>query len=600
MRKFWKLIAVLTALAIIVVVGLNFAIKSYLTDKRIKNLVIPRAEKTLGRKVTIGDIKVSLFRGITIDNFAIKEQDGTTDFLHSRSFKISYDLLPLLHKKLVVSEILFDSPTVRIMRDKAGNFNFNSLAPLSKPVATSVKPAKAAPESSAAAALPFALSVNQIKVAKAKVSVRDAKQEIPATDVTADLMLRVRLGRDFDLSKLEYNGHLDMLIDALYGKAKPQAKVTADFDNKRITYTINALIDKQKAQLKGWADNYLKQPEILLDITSKSLDLDYLAALGAALPQGASSGNKAPKSQVGGKAQTAIADSLPPHLYAHGKIKIDKTVYKKLIINDFVLPYELKNGVLIVHNLEAKTAGGQIMSNLRLDLTKPEPSYQGDLNAQAVKIDELGHGLEQSFADMINGRLQAALTFAGAGFEPDIIKKHLSGTASYALSDGRIEKTALTEAISEIIGLPELKTFTFKDLSGKAKLVEGGNLKLSTALHNKDLAVSTTDGNVNLDGKLNLPVAIKISPAMSKRIARGDLAKLLADEQGNSTLLLKVAGSYDHPKVELDPKFLQQQAKKSAAKEITKQLEKALNKGGNKKQQPSPPVMNLLKGILGQ
>jgi len=129
MKKFVKFIGVLAALSVILVVGLNIFVKSYLTDARIKTLVVPPVEKALGRRVTIGSIKVSLFSGITINNFAVKEQDGKTDFIHAKAFKIRYDLMPLLRKKLRVSEILLDSPNIKLIRDRDGHFNFSSLIP---------------------------------------------------------------------------------------------------------------------------------------------------------------------------------------------------------------------------------------------------------------------------------------------------------------------------------------------------------------------------------------------------------------------------------------------------------------------------------------
>ncbi|NOX26134.1 MAG: AsmA family protein, partial [Deltaproteobacteria bacterium] len=319
MAKLLKIIGVLAALVVVVIVGMNIFIKSYLTNTRIKALVIPPLERALDRKVTIGSIGVSLFSGVVIKDFAIKERDGKTDFIHSRAFKISYDLMPLLHKKLTVSEILLDSPTIMLVRDRAGKFNFASLA------AGAAAKDEADTGKSAAITLPIALSVKQIRIKNAKITFRDFQKELPDADITADLRLKVRIGRDLDLTKLNFQGHLQAQVDAVYGKIKPHAKIQADFDARQITFTVDKVIGGERIAVKGKVKNYMGKPDIQLDVSSRELNLDYLAAMGAALPhKGKPAGQQRP---VSARAKTAIAASLPPGLYLPGVIRINKALY---------------------------------------------------------------------------------------------------------------------------------------------------------------------------------------------------------------------------------------------------------------------------------
>ena len=131
MGKLVKGIGIAFLLLVGLIAGLAVFVNYYLTDEKVKELVIPQAEAALGRDVSIGDISIGLFSGITIKDFLIKETDGSTDFVNTRAFVLSYDLLPLLQKKLVISEIRLDEPTVRVSRDKKGQFNYASLAILS-------------------------------------------------------------------------------------------------------------------------------------------------------------------------------------------------------------------------------------------------------------------------------------------------------------------------------------------------------------------------------------------------------------------------------------------------------------------------------------
>ena len=88
MGKVGKILGGLIALVVIVVVGVNIAVRTYLTDERIKGLVVPQAEKALGRKVDIGEISVGLLKGITIRDFSVKENNGTSNFIKIDSFVV--------------------------------------------------------------------------------------------------------------------------------------------------------------------------------------------------------------------------------------------------------------------------------------------------------------------------------------------------------------------------------------------------------------------------------------------------------------------------------------------------------------------------------
>lgn len=591
MKKFVKIIGVLAVLLVIVVIGLNIFVKSYLTDARIKALVVPPAEKALGRRVTVGGIKVSLFSGITINNFAVKEQDGQTDFIHARAFKISYDLMPLLRKKLRVSEILLDSPNIKVIRNRDGSFNFSSMIPEKKTGKTVAQPEKTV--SGEAVALPLALTVDRIRVIDAVVTVRDAKKELPDTDVKANLTMRVKLGREFDLSKIDYRGKLNMQVKALYGRLAPQADFKVNFTPRQLVYTVQAQLDKEKVELKGQVDNYLQRPDILLNITSKQLDLDYLAGLAAALPKAAEAAPKPVQAVSQSGRQVAIAAGLPP-LSAHGVIKINQALYKKLTINNFVLPFEFKNGILNIKEMKAEAAGGQVVDNLRLDLNKINPVYSGNMKLSALMIDKLGQGLGQSFGNMIKGRLQSAIKFSGAGFKAAAVKRSLSAVADYSLTDGVIQQSPVTEAVAALLGLPELKTIAFKDMGGKIKLLKGGKVKLNTTLSAQGLTAST-DGTVNLDGALNLPVEINISQGLAQKIRNKTLKKLLAAKNGGTAVKFQVGGTYDNPRVALAPSFIKAQARRAVQAKVVEQLDKVI-----KKDSKAAGGIKLLKGLFGQ
>ena len=65
-KKAMKIMAVILVVIVILITAAGIFIKSYFTSEKIKGIVLPHAEKALGRKLSIKDINVSILTGIEI------------------------------------------------------------------------------------------------------------------------------------------------------------------------------------------------------------------------------------------------------------------------------------------------------------------------------------------------------------------------------------------------------------------------------------------------------------------------------------------------------------------------------------------------------
>ncbi|MEA1866570.1 MAG: AsmA family protein, partial [Thermodesulfobacteriota bacterium] len=367
MGKLGKILVTFFVLIGVVLVGLSLFVHFYLTEDRVKALVIPQAEKTLGRTVQIGEIDVGLFSGITVKDFTVKEADGHTDFVSTKEFVLRYDLLPLLQKKIVVSKVRLDGLYIRVLRDKDGLFNFETLA-----VLAAAEPGKQKPEDTekpASVALPLALTVNKVIVDNAQLVVRDALKEIPDTDVKADIKVSLDLGRD--LASLRYRGDLRFEANAEYGKLSPHVSGKSDFDQDRLGYTVDVSLEKEQVSLSGEVKNYAKVPDIRLDVVSDAINIDHLLALTAGLPAASQNGEKGTSKDKKTTSPAVPGAALPSGLKAAGEIRIGQTLYKGLVVKDFLLEYGLDKGILTVKDFSSKMADGQVCSKIKADLNKP-------------------------------------------------------------------------------------------------------------------------------------------------------------------------------------------------------------------------------------
>jgi AsmA protein len=85
----------------------------------------------LGRKVTLGNLSFSVFSGsLVADNISIADDPafGSKPFLQAQSLRIGVEVAPLLfHRQLLVTSFVADSPSINLVRNAQGGWNFSNI-----------------------------------------------------------------------------------------------------------------------------------------------------------------------------------------------------------------------------------------------------------------------------------------------------------------------------------------------------------------------------------------------------------------------------------------------------------------------------------------
>jgi len=203
MKKALKWIGIIVAVLIVIVLVLPFLINVNAFRPRIES----ELTNALGRKVTVGNLSLSLWSGsLAADNIAIADDPafGNAPFVKADALNVGVNVIPLIMSKtLEIREITLTRPQVTLLRTPAGKWNFSTLgnqaaAPGTAPAATqtdaSSKPGpsnpnqnKAAPEkqtepasapspeqkSSSEQGLEQNLSVGKLNIRSGQISVAD-------------------------------------------------------------------------------------------------------------------------------------------------------------------------------------------------------------------------------------------------------------------------------------------------------------------------------------------------------------------------------------------------------------------------------------------
>lgn len=145
------------------------AAKLLITPERVKKTVLPLAEKSLNRRVTLGDIHIRLFSGISIENLQVKMREGEQDLVAAESLVLRYRLWPLLKKRVIIDEVRVEKPQVRIIREPDGTFNFSDLLEQGRPVSAGDK----APPPETGGGMGIDLLVSRVRISDGEIRFTD-------------------------------------------------------------------------------------------------------------------------------------------------------------------------------------------------------------------------------------------------------------------------------------------------------------------------------------------------------------------------------------------------------------------------------------------
>src|SRR3984893_3253339 len=135
-----------------------------------------KAPAARGRKVTLGNLSLSLFSGsLAADNLSISDDPkfSPSSFLTAKSFKVGVELMPLIFSKtLNVTSITIQSPQVALIRNAAGQWNYSSLGGSS-----TTESAK----SSASSNSPAGLSIKKLELKDGQINIGSTNSQKRST-----------------------------------------------------------------------------------------------------------------------------------------------------------------------------------------------------------------------------------------------------------------------------------------------------------------------------------------------------------------------------------------------------------------------------------
>ena len=128
MRKWYiggAILLVLCAAIVVALLNLNALVK------RNRDFLLAQAEQALGRKITAGDVELTIMSGIglQVKDFALADDPSFSpgDFVRAKDLQVNVKIWPLLKREFEIKSIILRQPVIMVSRNALGDFNFSSI-----------------------------------------------------------------------------------------------------------------------------------------------------------------------------------------------------------------------------------------------------------------------------------------------------------------------------------------------------------------------------------------------------------------------------------------------------------------------------------------
>ncbi|MBI4686750.1 MAG: AsmA family protein [Nitrospirae bacterium] len=586
-KRHKKLIVIVTASILAVVLALTVFIKTFFTPERIKTLLLPVAERALDREIAIGKVDISLFKGIEISDFAIKEADRKTDFVRCKNLVLKYELLSLLRRKIAINELSLLSPEVNIVRNKEGIFNFKSIG---------AKKAQEEKEADKEEGLPLSLVISKAIIKGARFSFADDKNAMPDIKGSADIDIKMR---SLDAQKLSSDGEVNIKFDEIKTQSKniknifAGLKYSVAIDNNSNTLNIGKTelkVQNVPLTIKGVIRNFKDSPDLnisLLMQKTKASDMQRLISSFIDVKGLGLSGNMTADLKIEG---------APKNLRSNGELRLDSLKYNSIAANNLYIKFALKDKRLEAKSATASVGKGRFSSQGVIDISKPGYAYAFNSKIESLRAEEIMNSFFPKAKDTVFGTLNANFKFNAAGTSADAIKRSLNADIDFNVKDGKITNHKMLDALAIFVGIDELRTINLRQANGMVK-IKDGIARLDSIFTSDDVSMDPSGNAGVISQSIDLAFELKLSQRLTDKILKKpSIAAYVKDEQGRGSIPLKVSGTFAKPSYSVDiAKAGKRAIKKKAGELLEKMFNKDKQEGGEKKQKP---VEDLLKGIF--
>ena len=126
MKKVFKFLLIAAAVLVVLSVGTVITLKKMYPPEKLKLMAQNYVRENFHREVDFSSLSLNIV-GVTVKDFKLSERSTFSDgtFVSAKKAVIKLELVPLLHKRIVINTVGFDGLNVNVIKNADGKFNFD-------------------------------------------------------------------------------------------------------------------------------------------------------------------------------------------------------------------------------------------------------------------------------------------------------------------------------------------------------------------------------------------------------------------------------------------------------------------------------------------
>jgi uncharacterized protein involved in outer membrane biogenesis len=509
-KKFVKIFGIVAiAFLLLLIIGI-IVLNSFLKSEKGQKLIISKIETALNMPVETKNLRVSIFSGIQLDGFGIKNPQGFEEgyFLKTDSIILKYNFLALLRRQIKITEIKIIKPYIHLKQKSENQWNF-PLMPVSITNENISTPDK---QKKKPGMIPF--SAEEIQIIEGNFVYE------PLEENKKLIIHNFTLKAKIHSIELPPNLKINLSIDKInLSRAPIMEDITCSMNTRKgVAYLDKFLLNLFGGSLaiKGNTTIPVNEQDAEYDADISLKDIDLKSVIKQFLPEAESllQGMLTANVNIKGTGLDAIADM---------KLTIPSlTVQDQVKINQFKsdIHYDAPN--FTIKNLNMNVFGGSVEGKGTGSLEDfRNPVFDVNLNINNIDVETALDALGQD-SSLAQGKVAGNVNLAGSinniRANGKISSPRLNLKKMGQVTDIRAPfRATITEQTKEI----KVESFSAKiyggSIGGKANITFGkaGEPRFSTTLNlsgleagyalkelaGKAFLTGKTEGNIHLAGK---------------------------------------------------------------------------------------------------
>jgi uncharacterized protein involved in outer membrane biogenesis len=549
------LIAIVVAFASLVLLG-AIVLPFVVNAERWRPQAEAKLQNALGRHVSVGAVKLSLWSGLALKAESVRIGEPLTGsaagalLVQAGATAVHVAWLPLLRKQIEVRSLTVAGLTVT--QD-------------GKPLATAVdfkSRLRISPDGAVAAdgtvegALAAFTAAPRVK-ADFTATLSHGNLELPALKATIGPM------------RIEASGRGSEIFSPA----------------PRLALSGTAALKRSQVAGRFEVVAAAARPKASFDLDSKLLDVDEIEAAVAAF-----AGNTPPPRAAAGFVPAAHAGEPPPSadrssfvrvLEAEGNVRADRCVARGLEMTSLKTHVSLDHGLAKFDAITFAMYGGKARGSLTVRPFEPRIPFSLDQAAEGIAIGPLIAALAPAQKGTVEGKAALAVRLSGEAGGAAMLPT-VNGSGEVAIVEGKIASFGVIKQVQKGLEIAGAKGMA-KDETPFDRLSAHFDLVSGTA-GTKDLQFRSPDldgdgaGTVGLGGALKLDVLASFGKTVSDElVAKTHALSIRQGPDGRLSVPLQIRGTIQAPLIQLDlDRVINEGVLKELKKEGTKSLLKKL------------------------